>query len=79
MSSQCFYTMFVGGTWCLVTLLSLGIVLGDDLPRPRFVVLGQQGVGKSSISNALLGFDNTASSKQERKQSPFKVVFSWFH
>merc|ERR550519_845914 len=65
--------MFLSGTWCLLTLISVGLVLGDDLPRPRFVVLGQQGVGKSSISNALLGFDNTANSKQQRKQSPFKI------
>jgi len=65
--------MFLSGTWCLGTLLSIGLVLGDDLPRPRFVVLGQQGVGKSSISNALLGFDNTANSKQQRKQSPFQI------
>jgi hypothetical protein len=28
------------------------------LPRPRFVMLGQQGVGKSSIANSLLGYDN---------------------
>ena len=29
-----------------------------QLPRPRFVMLGQQGVGKSSIANSLLGYDN---------------------
>jgi N-acetylneuraminic acid mutarotase len=62
--------MYLGGTLCLLTL---GLVLGDELPRPRFVVLGQQGVGKSSISNALLGFDNTAGSTQQRRQSPFKI------
>jgi len=65
--------MYLSGTWCLATLLATGLVLGDDLPRPRFVVLGQQGVGKSSISNALLGYDNTASLQQQRKQSPFKI------
>merc|ERR1719244_1888314 len=42
---------------------SLTFVSSDDLPRPRFVVLGQQGVGKSSLSNALLGYDNTATKK----------------
>jgi len=51
---------------------SLTFVSSDDLPRPRFVVLGQQGVGKSSLSNALLGYDNTAT-KKERSQSPFQI------
>jgi len=60
--------------WGLVLLLgvSSALVSGDELPRPRFVVLGQQGVGKSSLSNALLGFDNTATKKQ-RAQSPFEI------
>ena len=48
------------------------LIAGDELPRPRFVVLGQQGVGKSSLSNALLGYDNTATKKQ-RSQSPFEI------
>jgi len=66
-------TMIPHGCELLVgVFLTLGLVLGDDLPRPRFVVLGQQGVGKSSISNALLGFDNTATKKQ-RAQSPFEI------
>jgi len=58
----------------LVVILGVGLSLvsGEELPRPRFVVLGQQGVGKSSLSNALLGFDNTAN-KKERAQSPFEV------
>ena len=46
------------------------------LPRPRFVMLGQQGVGKSSIANSLLGFDNLAEAgkkKKERKDLPFAV------
>jgi len=65
--------MLLGGTLAWLALFLLGVVSGDELPRPRFVVLGQQGVGKSSISNALFGFDNTASSKRKRKQSPFKI------
>merc|ERR1711892_511506 len=66
-------TMIPHGCELLVgVFLTLGLVLGDDLPRPRFVVLGQQGVGKSSLSNALLGYDNTATKKQ-RFQSPFDV------
>jgi len=38
-------------------------------------MLGQQGVGKSSLANALLGFDNLASlsDKRERKRLPFKI------
>ena len=58
----------------LVVILGVGLsfVSGEELPRPRFVVLGQQGVGKSSLSNALLGYDNTATKKQ-RAQSPFDV------
>ena len=39
-------------------------------------MLGQQGVGKSSIANSLLGFDNLAEAgkkKKERKDLPFAV------
>ena len=46
------------------------------LPRPRFVMLGQQGVGKSSIANSLLGYDNLSEvgkKKSERKELPFAV------
>jgi len=51
-----------------------GYMVGG-LPRPRFVMLGQQGVGKSSMANTLLGFDNLASltSKKLRKELPFKI------
>jgi putative ribosome biogenesis GTPase RsgA len=37
-------------------------------------MLGQQGVGKSSLANTLLGFDNLASlsDKKIRKSLPFK-------
>ena len=61
----------------LVVLLGLGLGSaeqnGEDLPRPRFLVLGQQGVGKSSLSNVLLGYDNTATDKKTRRKVPFKV------
>merc|ERR1719495_2489263 len=38
-----------------------------NLPRPRFVMLGQQGVGKSSIANSLLGYDNLSEAGKKRK------------
>merc|ERR1711915_40587 len=66
------YSMLLGGSLLVVTLFTLGTIHADELPRPRFVVLGQQGVGKSSLSNALLGYDNTAT-KKERSQSPFQI------
>ena len=39
----------------------------------RFVMLGQQGVGKSSIANSLLGYDNLANlgKKKNRKKVDF--------
>jgi len=57
----------------LFTLFLRECASDEGLPRPRLVVLGQQGVGKSSISNALLGYDNTAIRKAVRKQSPFQI------
>ena len=40
--------------FCLNIALSGGAIL-DELPKPRFVILGPTGVGKSSLANALLG------------------------
>merc|ERR1711973_277902 len=50
--------------------------ISGNLPRPRFVMLGQQGVGKSSIANSLLGFDNLSEigkKKKDRQKLPFAV------
>ena len=52
------------------------VSVAGRLPRPRFVMLGQQGVGKSSIANSLLGYDNLAEvgkKKSKRKDLPFAV------
>ena len=50
--------------------------ISGKLPRPRFVMLGQQGVGKSSIANSLLGYDNLQEAGKKRKERidlPFAV------
>ena len=52
------------------------VYVSGNLPRPRFVMLGQQGVGKSSIANSLLGYDNLAEvgkKKKNRLELPFAV------
>ena len=42
--------------------------VSGKLPRPRFVMLGQQGVGKSSIANSLLGYDNLLEAGKKKKE-----------
>jgi len=53
----------------------------STLPRPRFVMLGQQGVGKSSIANSLLGYDNLANIGKKKKDriGRTKVPFAVGH
>ena len=46
----------------LVFCLILSVVLAEDpidpiYPSPRFVIVGETGVGKSSVASALLGCD----------------------
>ncbi len=49
---------------------SFFIFILGNLPRPRFVMLGQQGVGKSSIANTLLGKDTIHRKKAFRYSRP---------
>ena len=44
-----------------------GLGLRHSKKPSRFVMLGQQGVGKSSIANALLGFDNLKNLGRKKK------------
>ena len=41
----------------LLLLCPLFIVADPDLPQPRIVILGQTGVGKSTLANVLIGED----------------------
>ena len=40
-----------------VSLFLFVFVSGEEFPDPRMVIVGESGVGKSSIANALLGCD----------------------